>query len=162
MTDFLTKEQRHNVKSSIHGKDTSIEVLLRKKLFARGFRYRKNNKNLIGSPDIVLPKYKTAIFVHGCFWHRHENCRLASIPKTRVRFWKAKFKRNITRDKNISEKLIESGWHVIVVWECEIRENVEAVVDELEKIMRYMIPAASKKIYVPGLDCFIETKKRRS
>ena len=160
MADVLTKEQRHKCMQAVHSKDTSVEVKLRQCLFARGFRFRKNNKKLAGSPDIVFPKYKTAIFVHGCFWHRHENCRLTSNPKTRVRFWKAKFKRNIERDKRISEELIESGWHVIVVWECEIRNDVKAVVDELEKIMKYMVPAATKKLYVPGLDCFIQSKNK--
>ena len=159
MTDVLTKEQRHLNMSHIRGKDTSIEVKLRKALFARGFRYRKNVGKMIGKPDIVLPKYKTVIFIHGCFWHRHPGCRYASTPKTRRDFWEEKFNRNIQRDKHQAEELINAGWHVLVVWECELKQDLPGVVNELEKIMKYMIPATSKKLYLPGLECFIETKR---
>ena len=159
MTDVLTKEQRHLNMSHIRGKDTSIEVKLRKALFARGFRYRKNVGKMIGKPDIVLPKYKTVIFIHGCFWHRHPGCRYASTPKTRRDFWEEKFNRNIQRDKHQAEELINAGWHVLIVWECELKQDLPGVVNELEKIMKYMIPATSKKLYLPGLECFIETKR---
>ena len=159
MTDVLTKEQRHLNMSHIRGTDTSIEVKLRKALFARGFRYRKNVGKMIGKPDIVLPKYKTVIFIHGCFWHRHPGCRYASTPKTRRDFWEEKFNRNIQRDKHQAEELINAGWHVLVVWECELKQDLPGVVNELEKIMKYMIPATSKKLYLPGLECFIETKR---
>ena len=146
MTDVLTKEQRHLNMSHIRGKDTSIEVKLRKALFARGFRFRKNVGKMIGKPDIVLPKYKTVIFIHGCFWHRHPGCRYASTPKTRRDFWEEKFNRNIQRDKHQAEELINAGWHVLVVWECELKQDLPGVVNELEKIMKYMIPATSKKL----------------
>ncbi len=159
MTDVLTKEQRHLNMSHIRGKDTSIEVKLRKALFARGFRFRKNVGKMIGKPDIVLPKYKTVIFIHGCFWHRHQGCRYASTPKTRRDFWEEKFNRNIQRDKHQAEELINAGWHVLVVWECELKQNLSGVVDELEKIMLHILPVSTKKILIPGLDCFIETKR---
>ncbi len=159
MTDVLTKEQRHLNMSHIRGKDTSIEVKLRKALFARGFRFRKNVSKMIGKPDIVLPKYKTVIFIHGCFWHRHQGCRYASTPKTRRDFWEEKFNRNIQRDKHQAEELINAGWHVLVVWECELKQDLPGVVDELEKIMLHILPVSTKKILIPGLDCFIETKR---
>ena len=145
--------------SHIRGKDTSIEVKLRKALFARGFRFRKNVSKMIGKPDIVLPKYKTVIFIHGCFWHRHKGCRYASTPKTRRDFWEEKFNRNIQRDKHQAEELINNGWHVLVVWECELKQDLPGVVDELEKIMLHILPVSTKKILIPGLDCFIETKR---
>ena len=159
MTDVLTKEQRHLNMSHIRGKDTSIEVKLRKALFARGFRFRKNVSKMIGKPDIVLPKYKTVIFIHGCFWHRHQGCRYASTPMTRRDFWEEKFNRNIQRDKHQAEELINAGWHVLVVWECELKQDMPGVVDELEKIMLHILPVSTKKILIPGLDCFIETKR---
>ncbi len=156
MTDVLTPEQRHLNMSHIRGADTSIEVKLRKALFARGFRFRKNVSKMVGKPDIVLPKYRTVIFIHGCFWHRHEGCKYASTPKTRRAFWKDKFKRNIERDKKQSEELINAGWHVLLVWECELKHHFEDVVNELEKIMRYMIPGSSKKLLIPGMGCFLK------
>ena len=155
MTDVLTKEQRHINMSHIRGKDTSIEIKLRKALFARGFRFRKNVSKMIGKPDIVLPKYKTVIFIHGCFWHRHRGCRYASTPKTRRDFWEEKFNRNIQRDKHQAEELINAGWHVLVVWECELKQDLPGVVDELEKIMKYIIPVSTKKLMVPEIGCFI-------
>ena len=145
--------------SHIRGKDTSIEVKLRRALFARGFRFRKNVSKMIGKPDIVLPKYKTVIFIHGCFWHRHHGCRYASTPKTRRDIWEEKFNRNIQRDKHQAEELINNGWHVLVVWECELKQDLPGVVDELEKIMLHILPVSTKKILIPGLDCFIETKR---
>lgn len=159
MADVLTKEQRHINMSHIRGRDTSIEVKLRKALFARGFRFRKNVSKMIGKPDIVLPKYKTVIFIHGCFWHRHPGCRYVSTPKTRRDFWEEKFNRNVLRDKHQAEELINAGWHVLVVWECEIKHDIEAVADELKKIMSYMIPVATKKLYIPSLSCFMQSPK---
>ena len=88
-----------------------------------GYRFRLHSKDLSGSPDIVLPKYKTVIFVHGCFWHRHENCKYASTPKTRQEFWEAKFRENINRDKLNQENLSSKGWKIIIVWECEIKDK---------------------------------------
>jgi DNA mismatch endonuclease, patch repair protein len=106
--------------SRIRSKDTKPEVLLRSALHREGFRFRKNDNRLPGKPDIVLPKYRTIIFLHGCFWHRHKNCHNATMPKTNIDFWQSKFARNGERDKEVKLILEELGWHVVLVWECEI------------------------------------------
>lgn len=112
--------ERRVMMSKIKGKNTSIEVMCRKYLFSRGFRYRKNLRTLPGTPDIVLKKYKTVIFVNGCFWHHHEGCKKARIPKTHTDFWQKKIDRNIKNDQLNTQQLIELGWKVIVIWECEL------------------------------------------
>ena len=155
MTDILTLEQRHKNMSHIRSRDTSIEVKLRKALFAKGLRYRKNVTGMIGKPDIVLPKYKTVIFINGCFWHRHKNCKYASMPKTRTVYWKEKFTRNIQRDKSQTEELIKAGWNVLIVWECELKHNLDAIANEIYKIVHYMTPSLSKKLLIPEFSCFI-------
>lgn len=106
--------------SHIRSKETKPEDVVRKFLFSNGFRYRKNDKRYPGKPDIVLPKYKTIIFVHGCFWHQHPGCKAARIPDTNSDYWRDKFMRNIARDKKDQQRLKDLGWRVIVVWECEI------------------------------------------
>ena len=116
-------EQRSRNMSAIKSKNTKPEIKVRKVLHSMGYRFRLYRKDLPGSPDIVLPKYKTVIFVHGCFWHRHENCKYASTPKTRQEFWEAKFRENINRDKLKQENLSSKGWKIIVVWECEINDK---------------------------------------
>ncbi len=118
--DVLTKEQRHKNMSHIRSKETKPEDVVRKFLFNNGFRYRKNDKRYPGKPDIVLPKYKTIIFVHGCFWHQHPGCKAARIPDTNSDYWRDKFMGNIARDKKDQQRLKDLGWRVIVVWECEI------------------------------------------
>lgn len=117
MSDKLTPEKRSWNMSRIKGKDTKIEVEVRKYLFSKGHRFRKNDKRYPGKPDIVLPKYHVAIFVHGCFWHRHEGCKDATTPKTRTEFWLEKFDKNVKNDQIKQEKLRELGWKVIVIWE---------------------------------------------
>ena len=109
--------------SRIKGKDTKPEELVRKYLFSRGFRYRKNDRRLPGSPDIVLPKYHTAIFVNGCFWHKHEGCKYFVWPKDNAEFWKTKIETNVIRDSRNKQKLMEQGWKVITVWECELKKD---------------------------------------
>lgn len=109
--------------SRIKGKNTKPEEIVRKYLFSKGFRYRKNDKRLPGTPDIVLPKYKTVIFVNGCFWHGHEACRYFVWPKDNADFWKKKIEDNISRDKNVIEMLKRQNWAVIVVWECELKKQ---------------------------------------
>jgi DNA mismatch endonuclease, patch repair protein len=121
MTDVHNKATRSYNMSRIKGKDTKPELLVRKFLFSKGFRYRLHDKRLPGKPDIVLPKYKTVIFIHGCFWHSHERCKHASIPKTRTEWWSNKIVTNIENDRRNIEKLEGSGWHVKVVWTCELR-----------------------------------------
>ena len=116
-------EQRSRNMSAIKSKNTKPEIKVRKVLHSMGYRFRLHSKNLPGSPDIVLPKYKTVIFVHGCFWHRHQNCKYASTPKTRQEFWNKKFNENINRDKINQENLSSKGWKIIVVWECEINDK---------------------------------------
>lgn len=122
--------------SKIRSKNTKSELILRKALFARGFRYRVNVPNLPGKPDIVLQKYKTVIFMHGCFWHRHEGCKYAYTPKTNNKFWVDKITSNVERDKVNVEKLTALGWNVVTVWECEIRHehkrNLTPLIDRIE------------------------------
>lgn len=129
MADKISAQKRSWNMSRICSTDTSIEVSVRKYLFARGFRYRKNIVKLPGKPDIVLPKYKTVIFIHGCFWHRHEGCKMAAMPKTRQEYWMPKFERNINNDKKHIEELEKEGWKVIVIWECEIKRDFENTMD---------------------------------
>lgn len=125
VSDVLTKEQRHLNMAHIHGKDTKPEEIVRKYLYSKGYRYRKNDSRYLGKPDIVLPKYRTMIFVHGCFWHRHPGCRYATTPSTNRDFWQKKFDQNVARDKKVQEQLKADGWHVIVVWECEISRKAD-------------------------------------
>lgn len=125
MTDSLTTEKRSWNMSRIKGKDTSIEIKVRKYLFNKGFRYRKNVSTLPGKPDIVLPKYHAVVFVHGCFWHRHPGCKDASTPKTRTEFWQAKFDHNVLNDTHHKEELAALGWRVFTVWECEITKRFD-------------------------------------
>ena len=123
MPDTLTRLQRHNCMSRIRGKNTKPEILVRKGLHSRGFRFRLHNKKLPGSPDIVLPKYGVAIMVNGCFWHGHKGCRYATKPKTNVEFWETKIARNKHRDEVTAAHLEALGWTVITIWECELRTS---------------------------------------
>jgi len=120
MSDIYSKSKRSEIMSHISGKDTKPEILVRKFLFANGLRFRKNVKNLPGKPDVVLPKYKTIIFVHGCFWHGH-TCKRGILPTTNVEFWQTKIGGNIERDKRDFLDLREQGWKIILIWQCEIR-----------------------------------------
>ena len=120
MVDSLTPQQRSAQMSRIRGSNTKLEVLVRKALHARGFRYRLGGAGLPGRPDIVLPKYKTVIFVHGCFWHGHQ-CPLYRLPKTRPEFWQAKIDSNKVRDVRVSEQLASMNWRPLEVWECSLR-----------------------------------------
>ena len=124
MPDKLTPEQRHRCMASIKSRNTKPEVLVRKFLFARGLRFRINVKRLPGTPDIVLKKYRTCIFVNGCFWHGHEGCKYYVMPKTNTEFWKAKIERNRARDLDRRIKLRDMGWHVIQIWECQLKPKV--------------------------------------
>ena len=124
--DIWSKQKRSEVMSKIRGKNTKPELILRSQLFKSGFRFRIHQKNLPGKPDIVLAKYKTAIFVHGCFWHYHKECREGRIPSTNSNFWKEKLLKNIEKDEKHTKALQELGWKVIVVWECDIERHLEA------------------------------------
>lgn len=118
MTDTLTPEKRSWNMSRIRGKNTKPEKIVRSALRRMGFRFFLHRKNLPGKPDIVLPKYRTVIFVHGCFWHRHKNCKYAYTPKSREKFWLSKFRENMSRDIRTRKVLRKNGWKVITVWEC--------------------------------------------
>jgi DNA mismatch endonuclease (patch repair protein) len=121
--DVFSKSKRSDIMSKVSGKDTKPEILVRKFLFSKGFRYRKNVKDLLGKPDIVLPKYKTIIFVHGCFWHGHENCEAAKLPTSNIEYWTKKVTSNVTRDSQNIQSLKETGWNVIIIWECELKSK---------------------------------------
>ena len=123
--------------SKVSGKETKPEILVRKLLFSKGFRYRKNVKSLPGNPDIVLPKYKTVIFVHGCFWHQHEGCRKSSRPTTNVEFWNNKLNKNVARDASNLNHLKKAGWKVLTVWECELKKNaIESLAERLFRAIK--------------------------
>ena len=129
--DIWTKEKRSDVMSKIGSKNTKPELILRSALFKKGFRFRVHRKDLPGKPDIVLRKYQTVIFVHGCFWHYHKDCREGRIPSTNSIFWKTKLLKNVEKDERNTKVLQEMGWKVIVVWECEIEKHFEETINQL-------------------------------
>ena len=132
MTDKISKEKRSWNMSRIKGQNTSIEIKVRKRLFKDGFRYRINVKSLPGKPDIVLPQYRTVIFIHGCYWHRH-TCKEFHVPKTNPQFWEEKFNRNVYNDQKHASELESLGWKVITVWECQIEKEFEETILTIEK-----------------------------
>jgi len=119
--------------ASIKSKNTTPEILVRKELFKRGFRYRINDKKLIGSPDIVLPKYHSVIFIHGCFWHGHSGCKMATLPTTNTVFWQTKISKNKERDEKVRTELKRLGWHVLTIWSCELKSkaDIHSTVDKM-------------------------------
>ena len=124
--DNLTPEKRSWNMSRIPNRDTKPELALRSALHRLGYRFRLSDKNLPGRPDIVLPKYKTAVFVHGCFWHRHKGCKYAYTPKSKVEFWQHKFEENIVRhERNISD-ILSNGWIPVVIWQCQIKHDLDS------------------------------------
>ncbi len=145
MADIISPERRSALMSRIRGKDTKIELEIRKGLHALGFRYRLGGAGLPGRPDIVLPKYRTVVFVHGCFWHQHD-CHLFRLPKTRPEFWKAKVDANRARDLQTAGRLAAIGWHVETVWECSLRGHTPAHRAEI-------IMALAKRIETRGKAC---------
>ncbi len=161
--DKLDKEQRHNIMAAIHGKDTKPELLVRKFLFSRGFRYRLNHPRLPGHPDLVLRKYRTVIFVNGCFWHGHENCKSFRMPKTNIDFWEKKITRNKQRDIEEQRQLASMGWHCITVWECQLKpknraETLESLAYTLnrifldnQKVKTYTLPEEEMEIAAESL-----------
>ena len=140
MADIKTKESRSYNMSRIAGKDTKPEELVRKYLFSKGFRYRKNVRKLPGTPDLVLPKYRTVIFVNGCFWHGHEGCKYFVWPKSNAEFWRQKIETNISRDQRKEAQLRDMGWNVMIVWECELRPpKRQATLERLESQLRQLL-----------------------
>lgn len=146
MVDKLTKEQRHRCMSAIKGKGTKPELLVRKFLFSRGFRYRLNHPRLPGHPDIVLRKYRTVVFVNGCFWHGHEGCKYYVLPKTNVEFWQKKIERNRDRDLEERQQLSSMGWHCITVWECQLKPKARQQTLESLENMLYRIFLKNREI----------------
>jgi DNA mismatch endonuclease, patch repair protein len=138
MADIFTKKKRSQIMTNVHSSETKPEIIVRKFIFSRGFRFRKNVKRLPGKPDIVLSKFKTAIFIHGCFWHGHKGCKYAKLPATRSDFWKTKIDGNIIRDKQQITALKKLGWKVIIVWQCQIsslaklEHRLRKLVDQIE------------------------------
>lgn len=122
MTDIKSHEARSRNMAAIRSKDTAPEIYLRKGLFKRGYRYRIAPSYVIGHPDLYLAKYRVAVFVHGCFWHRHVGCRYSYVPKSRVEFWQKKFESNISRDKTVMEQLKKEKVRCLIVWECSIKQ----------------------------------------
>ena len=131
MIDVVDQKTRSRMMSGIRGKDTRPEMLVRSGLHRLGFRFRLHARNLPGSPDLVLKRYRAVVFVHGCYWHRHEGCRYATTPATRPEFWQEKFEANVERDQRHQKMLREAGWRVFVVWECALRREPSAAVDRL-------------------------------
>ena len=134
--DIFSPEKRSEIMRRVRSDDTRPEQILRKALFSRGWRYRKNVKKLYGKPDIVFAKAKVVVFVHGCFWHQHEGCKAADRPKSRQDYWQKKLERNSARDLETQEKLKREGWRVIVIWECELRRDLDAMVERVEEELK--------------------------
>ena len=151
MPDKMTPQQRHNCMSHIRAKNTKPEVLVRQYLHAEGFRFRIHVKKLPGCPDVVLPKYRTCIFVNGCFWHGHRGCRYATRPKSNAEFWQTKIQNNIRRDELSAQALDTMGWRIITVWECELKK------DRREETLRTL----AEQIRCNGVAYDSEQRKRR-
>ena len=131
--DRLTPERRSWLMSRIGSKDTLIEIRVRRVAHAMGLRFRLHRRDLPGTPDLIFPKHRIVVFVHGCFWHRHAGCKKATLPKSRVRFWKNKFEKNVARDLRATKKLLALGWTVETIWECETKDAF-ALSNRLENI----------------------------
>lgn len=146
MTDVHSREVRSHNMASIKSKDTKPEIMVRKFLFSKGFRFRVNVKSLPGKPDIVLKKYRTVIFVNGCFWHGHEGCKYFVIPQTRTEWWMEKIRKNKERDSEEREKLRNAGWNIIVVWECQLKpKQREDTLSGIESLLQQFFLNMNRK-----------------
>jgi DNA mismatch endonuclease, patch repair protein len=143
VADIMSKGQRSELMSRVQSSDTRPEWILRSALHRLGFRFRLKNNHLPGRPDLVFPKYRTAVFVHGCFWHCHDECKKASVPKTNHKFWVNKLKENVSRDIRTLSSLTEQGWRVLVVWECQLEDNTLETIRKTEKAIRGKSVSAS-------------------
>lgn len=139
MTDRLSERRRSENMSRVRGADTRPEWILRCALHRLGFRYRLGNRKLPGRPDLVFPKYRAVVFVHGCYWHRHPGCKNASTPKSNTAFWRAKFAENVARDRRNEQALAEQGWRVMAVWECELTDHTT---ETIRKVAQWLTGAA--------------------
>lgn len=146
MSDKLTPQQRHYCMSRIRGKATKPELLVRHWLWSHGYRYRLNVKSVPGKPDIVLRKYRTAIFVNGCFWHRHVGCSKYVVPKSNTKFWLTKIERNKERDQQNYKDLHDAGWHVIIIWECQLKKSI---IDSTMYDVEHMLNRFLLELYKP-------------
>ena len=136
MTDTVDSAKRSEIMSRIRSRDTKPEMVVRRTAHRLGFRFRLHRRDLPGSPDLVFPRHRAVIMVHGCFWHRHPGCRLASTPKSRTSYWEAKFRGNVVRDRRSESALVELGWRVLVIWECETKDEAEVA----ERIREFLAP----------------------
>jgi DNA mismatch endonuclease (patch repair protein) len=142
VTDIVDQQTRSRMMAGIRGKDTRPELALRRAMHASGFRYGLHAKGIPGRPDLVLPRFSAVVFVHGCFWHRHDGCRYTTVPSTRAEFWQTKFAVNVVRDKYVRGSLLADGWRVATVWECALRkpDRVESTVNLLGAWLRGSAP----------------------
>jgi DNA mismatch endonuclease (patch repair protein) len=147
MADIFSKEKRSEIMAAVKGKNTGAELLVRRFLWANGIRYRLYSPNLPGKPDIVIPRCKLVIFIHGCFWHGHENCPRGRLPKSRVKYWKSKIEANRRRDTLVEEKLKDLGWRQIIIWDCQLRSKKSASIalEDLLKNIFLLCPKSTKK-----------------
>ena len=145
MADTVTQPKRSSIMKAVGNKNTKPEMIVRRYLHAQGFRFRIHSKKLSGTPDIVLAKYKSVIYINGCFWHGHEGCKKATVPKSNTDFWLNKLKRNKERDTVHANKLIDQGWKVITIWECELSNKQQLIT--LEKLKQDLIDEFSKKLF---------------
>jgi DNA mismatch endonuclease, patch repair protein len=136
VVDTFSEFDRSKIMSTVRSSETKPEVTIRKFLFSKGFRYRKNSLLLPGKPDIVLSKYKTVVFINGCFWHGHKNCKASTLPKSKIEYWSNKISSNIERDTRNIKELRKLGWKVIIIWECQIKKIVNDEKLKLETIIR--------------------------
>lgn len=137
MAGTVSKQKRSEIMSHVTGKETKPEIMVRKYLFARGLRYRKNVKQLPGTPDIVFPKYKTAVFVNGCFWHGHKGCKYSHLPSTNLEYWEKKIADNLERDERKTRKLEKLGYRVLIVWQCQLKPNIK--IETLETLYHNIV-----------------------
>ncbi len=142
MTDIFSKAKRSEVMARIRSRDTNPEKAVRSLLHGMGYRFRLHRRDLPGTPDIVLPRYRTVVFVHGCFWHSHKGCKYAYQPKSRTEFWKRKLQLNVERDQIVESELTEAGWNVGIIWECELTD-VARVKEKLALILDALAPKGS-------------------
>lgn len=145
MSDRFAPEKRSEIMARVRSKDTKIEIKVRHWLHHHGIRYRKNSKSIKGSPDISIKKYKVAIFVNGCFWHGHVNCKLSVLPKSRVEYWQNKITKNKERDDSNVKLLQEKGWHVFIVWECQLGKQFEETMNDIVEQIREIRTVSKKK-----------------
>lgn len=150
MADIKSSSARSKNMSAIRSVDTKPEIKVRKALFAKGYRYRLHDKKLPGKPDLVLPKYKTVIFIHGCFWHGHEHCYLYKRPASNRAFWDAKIAENKKRDKRVIKELLELGWRVLIVWECSLKGRFKLGIDKVTEVIENFLHSSQRYHEIRG------------